>query len=91
VRVGQLGAVTAVCAIVATLTLEIGCGNTAPRAPSSRAGDSARSPSSQDSVLLVGAGDIGDEGHQSAATYSLIKRIFETRGASGCPEGCVCR
>jgi hypothetical protein len=74
-------------AIVATLTLEIGCGNTATRVPSSRGGDRAPGATSQDSVLLVGAGDIGDEGHQSAATYSLIKRIFETRGGSGCPQG----
>jgi hypothetical protein len=83
-RVGWAGLSAA---FLATLTLEIGYGSTDVRVPSARVGAQALRVLSPDSVLFVGAGDVGDEGHHSEATYSLIRRIFQSYGGSGCAAG----
>jgi hypothetical protein len=89
-RVGWAGLTAALLAALMLWS----CGRTKTRVSSSRPGDDssraddrALSAVSPDSVLLVGAGDVGDEGHRSEATYSLVRRIFEHYGGPGCPGG----
>ena len=77
--------VAAVC--VVTLMPGISCRGPNPGDRSGPVSTPARSALSPESVYLVGAGDVGDEGHRSEAMYSLIRRIFQNFGGAECPAG----